>query len=58
MSVEYDFVSIDIRLQTPDGEDNHLCYRQVIPISVLSNYDYNWLAKIIAIVNKLEVPNV
>jgi hypothetical protein len=58
MSEEYFFVSIDIRLQTPDGEDSHVCYRQVIPISVLVKNDYNWLAKIIAIVNKLEVPNV
>jgi len=58
MSVEYDFVSIDIRLTTPDEEDNHLAYRQLIPLSVLSRNDSQWLAKIIAIVNKLEVPNV
>lgn len=58
MNPEYDFVSIDIRLQTPDGEDTHLAYKQVIPLSVLATNDYNWLAKIIAIVNKLEVPNV
>lgn len=55
---EFDFVTIDIRLTSPDGEDSHLVYKQTIPISVLTNYDYNWLAKIISIVNKLEVPNV
>ena len=55
---EYDFVSIEIRLTSVVEGDSHLAYRQVIPIHVLTNNDYNWLAKIIAIVNKLEVPHV
>ena len=55
---EYDFACIEIHLQTPDGDDSHLVYKQVIPVSVLTNYDHHWFAKIIAIINKLEVPNV
>ena len=55
---EFDFVSIDIRLTNLEGDDSHLVYKQVIPVSVLTNNSYNWLAQIIAIINKLEVPHV
>jgi hypothetical protein len=55
---EFDFVSIDIRLTNLEGDDSHLVYKQVIPVSVLTNNTYNWLAQIIAIINKLEVPHV
>lgn len=55
---EYDFVSIDIRLTNLDGDNSYSAYKQTIPVSVLSYNDPQWLAKIIAIVNKLEVKNV
>lgn len=55
---EYDFVSIDIRLTSPDESDSHLAYKQVIPICVLTKNNYHWLSHIIAIINNLEVKNV
>lgn len=55
---DFDFVSIDIRLTNLEGDDSYLAYKQVIPVSVLTKNSYNWLAQIIAIINKLEVPHV
>jgi len=54
----YDFVIIDIRLSNLVGDDNHLAYKQVIPTSVLTSRNYNWLGQIIAIINDLEVKHV
>ena len=55
---EYSMVSIDIRLFTDDMEDGHICFKQTIPVNVLSQNNPYWLKQIIAIINKLEVPNV
>lgn len=55
---DYDFVTIDIRLSNLVGDDNHLAYKQVIPVSVLTKRKHNWLAQIIAIINDLEVKHV
>jgi len=55
---EYSMVSIDIRLSTDDMEDDYICFKQTIPVNVLSQNNPYWLKQIIAIINKLEVPNV
>jgi hypothetical protein len=39
-------------------EDDHVVYRQTIPIDVLQKINPKWLEKIIATVNGLEVRNV
>jgi hypothetical protein len=55
---EYSMISIDIRLYNDNMEDDHVVYRQTIPIDVLQKINPKWLEKIIATVNGLEVRNV
>jgi len=55
---EYSMISIDIRLYNDNMEDDYVVYKQTIPVNVLQKNNPNWLEKIIATVNGLEVPNV
>jgi hypothetical protein len=55
---EYSMISIDIRLYNDNMEDDYVVYKQTIPVNVLQKINPNWLEKIIATVNGLEVPNV
>jgi len=55
---DYDYVIVDIRLSNLLGDDTHLAYKQVIPLSFLTSRNYKWLEKIIAIINDLEAKDV
>jgi len=53
----YDLVTIEVLLTSTEHEGSHIAYKQAIPMSRLNMVDHQWLEKIIAIINDLEVPN-
>ena len=54
---KYEYATITIHL-TDVVEDSHKVYEQTFPLFAVSQYETQWLKKVIAIINGLELKNV